>query len=78
MTCSEYRLYCKRLSKAFYVTPVLDIDMANSEKGLKSMQVRVSRETYQKLSDQGNLQDTFDTVIKRLLERQKEEEAVNQ
>lgn len=46
--------------------------MAHDLKSLKSMQVRVSRETYQELVDQGNLQDTFDSVIKRLLRQQKE------
>lgn len=34
----------------------------------KTIQIRVSRDTHRQLVDRGNLDDTFDSVIKRLLD----------
>ena len=34
--------------------------------------IRISKETYEKLANQGNLQDSFDSVIIKLIEKQKE------
>jgi predicted CopG family antitoxin len=33
--------------------------------------IRISKETYEKLANQGNLQDSFDSVISRLIDKQK-------
>jgi len=34
--------------------------------------IRISMETYEKLASQGNLQDSFDSVISRLIDKQQE------
>ena len=36
----------------------------------KYKNIRISEETYQELADQGNLQDSFDSVIKKLIVNQ--------
>ncbi len=36
----------------------------------KGKTIRISKETYEKLASQGNLQDSFDSVICRLIEKQ--------
>ena len=38
----------------------------------KYKNIRISEETYQELADQGNLQDSFDKVIKKLIIKEKE------
>jgi predicted CopG family antitoxin len=39
--------------------------------------IRISNETYQELASQGTLSETFDTVIKKLLQKQEEEVKIN-
>jgi len=34
--------------------------------------IRISTETYEKLASRGNLQDSFDSVICRLIDKQQE------
>jgi predicted CopG family antitoxin len=34
--------------------------------------IRISNETYGQLANQGNLQDSFDSVISRLIDKQKD------
>lgn len=34
--------------------------------------IRISNETYEQLANQGNLQDSFDSVISRLIDKQKD------
>jgi predicted CopG family antitoxin len=43
----------------------------------KYKNIRISDETYQELANQGNLQDSFDSVIKKLIIRQKEKDDLN-
>jgi predicted CopG family antitoxin len=37
----------------------------------KGKTIRISKETYEKLASEGNLQDSFDSVISRLIDKQK-------
>jgi predicted CopG family antitoxin len=46
-------------------------------KDLKIKHIRVSQGTYQTLIKLGDLDDTFDSVIKRLIKEQKEVVAAN-
>jgi predicted CopG family antitoxin len=44
---------------------------------IRSVQIRILEDTYQQLIQKGNLADTFDTVIRRLLENDKEGDEAN-
>jgi hypothetical protein len=56
---SDFRLFK-------YCYPVINVTLSNGKT------IRISEDTYQELSNQGTLSETFDTVIKKLIAKGKE------
>jgi hypothetical protein len=54
--------------------PIIGMIMSRQKALVPTIQIRIRQDTYEELVRKGNLADTFDSVIQRLLENDKTQE----